>query len=302
MNIRYALFYAGGNVTALIETAVVEDKRVEVANTLLAAPELANELMEQVGFVDRSERDPNVYRMRIAGGSLCINAARSLAAYVAGREQIESFPIEISGYTGGFISAIAKPDGLNTHDVSLELRLDLLLEDPIIKSYPISLFGCELEVQVVNLMGITHVITPYECFNETLREIFLKENAGKNEQKMPELNTVFEQLYAALPFLAETSACGLIAIEVTTERMVMIRPIVKVNSQGTLFYETSCGSGSIAVALAYLTEPREGQVVDLVQPTGATIKISFSDQDIPGIVRVEGLVELTKSSSINLFE
>lgn len=52
---------------------------------------------------------------------------------------------------------------------------------------------------------------------------------------------------------------------------IKINPIVWVKDIDTLFYETACGSGSVAVCLVESYLKKQGQKIDIIQPSGLTI-------------------------------
>ena len=70
--------------------------------------------------------------------------------------------------------------------------------------------------------------------------------------------------------LVNNSAVGVMFCEKKKEK-IKINPIVWVKNIDTLFYETACGSGSIAVCIVESYLKKQGQRIDILQPSGLII-------------------------------
>jgi len=76
--------------------------------------------------------------------------------------------------------------------------------------------------------------------------------------------------------LREPDAVGVVWVDNKREKgSVAIHPVVWVRAIDTLFYETSCGSGSIAAAFAV-----GEMVLSVVQPTGQEILVERNRQSV----------------------
>lgn len=186
---------------------------------------------EQVGFLC-SPTQGCVARMEMAGGEFCGNATRAFGMLTA-REQggLNQIRVEVSGC-----------DHPVTVDVDLQAgtaRSEMPL--PVwVKTIEAEGVGATL----VHLGGIAHLVVeevkPSQEFFDRVEHIFLD---------IPGLD-----------------AYGVIFLEPQTGKMT---PLVKVPAAGTLFWEGSCGSGSLAAAIAQSQKLKDGEFAqDYVQPAG----------------------------------
>lgn len=81
--------------------------------------------------------------------------------------------------------------------------------------------------------------------------------------------------------LEESKAVGVIFCEREND-LLKINPIVWVKSINTTFYETACGSGTIAVAILEAFQKKSSQSIDIIQPYGMiiTAEVTYSNEKI----------------------
>jgi diaminopimelate epimerase len=229
------------NISVFVLDAV--EDRAETAKALMAVPSLG---AEQVGFVVppsgyRKARKPaGIWRLEMMGGEFCGNAARAFGLLVArelGLAGELSLSIEISGARGPL------PVRISTSAGTAEVDMPKPLEE-----YPVAYRGKELPAIVFE--GITQLIAPDippspETFF-AVKKIVEQKTAGRKK-----------------PF---PGALGLMFLDTAKNFM---RPAVYVYATGSLVFESSCGSGSAALAVWQSRATRDGEVLGgAAQPGG----------------------------------
>ena len=230
--ISYTLLDPTGNMTLLAETPVPEAAQPLTAKRLMALEPAA----EQVGFV--YETDDGI-GLRMAGGEFCGNASMSAGVLYLlrkGRDGGE-VTVRVSG-TPHPVTVTAKrlPDGSWQGCVEMPCPVSVGKER----------LSDGSERPVVRFPGITHVIL---------------------EKEME--RTEAENIAAAWCGELESEALGLMFLD--RERGVL-KPLVYVPSADTLFWESSCASGTTAVGAYLAAESGAAVRVPLKQP-GGTLEI-----------------------------
>lgn len=242
--VRYSILDPTGNITALVESAVEVAMQPAVAAGIMRRhPEV-----EQVGFVgpSASQNADNRLRgtLRMAGGEFCGNATMSAAALCALRAGVgergtqltvsmavsgASEPVEVllrRETDGSFAAGVHMPDALGIEPVELAFG---------------EMQGC---LSLVRMEGISHLViepsSPFFC---------LLERPEDAEQAVRQWCHALSADGLGLMFLEEGSAA---------RRMT---PLVFVPGADTVFWESSCASGSSAVGMCLAN--REGALVDL---------------------------------------
>ena len=254
--LSYALLDPTGNMTLLAETPVPEAAQPLTAKRLMALEPAT----EQVGFV--SETNDGI-GLRMAGGEFCGNASMSAAVlYLLSRGRN-------SGEVTVRVSGTPRPV-----PVTAERRPDGIWQGCVEMSSPISVrkecFSDGTERPVVCFPGITHVVLETEMRKaeaERLAQVWCRE--------------------------LESEALGLMFLD--RERGIL-KPLVYVPSADTLFWESSCASGTTAVG-AYLTAETGKEVrLPLKQP-GGTLEI---DADPDGKLILKGTVRLVRQAAVQI--
>lgn len=191
--------------------------------------------VEQCGFII-----PNDNHFQMSGGEFCGNAARSAAILFYRINGESEFEFTMSGFNGR-VKATVKFLSTNRYDV---ICIFIGLE---VKTVQVRVLGHE--ATLIDLGGIVHVV---------IEEDF-PEDEGKRKlyhrQITEDLN------------LTGRDAVGVCWIRYEKNKVFM-NPVVWVREIDSFFYESSCGSGTIAV----------GQVTgvnSVIQPTGQTIDVNF---------------------------
>lgn len=209
---------------------------------------------EQVGFLEAPENPQAVARMHMMGGEFCGNASRSFAAWLAmggksflkgGSAQVQPLTevqqqvtVEVSGNDGLLTAQIENID--SPYGCFAEIAMPL---PQFVRHGEHESLG---RYSIVGFEGIVHVVLWQREANESLFEVvkdFLQTES------------------------LDDSCFGIMFIG--NENPDHITPLVYVGAVGSLVWESSCGSGSLAVASA-LADLRKETVhrLKIAQPGG----------------------------------
>ncbi len=220
---RYRIFDPTGNVTALVEDAVEPALQPEAAAEIMRLhPEV-----EQVGFVSLSGGLPS---LRMAGGEFCGNASMSAAALLAMEKDLP-MPAVIELSVSGAPEVVA---------VRLEQRqgetFRAAVRMPAAKAVECRSFSYEVlrgELTVVQMEGISHILVePDSPFFSLLTDRAAAETAVRL-------------------WCGELKADGLGLLFLFGDSLT---PLVFVPGCDTVFWETSCASGTAAAGMALALE------------------------------------------------
>lgn len=205
--IEYTLLDPTGNMTILVTTPTPEDMQPDIALRLMELEPSA----EQTGFVGGME--PDSVTIRMAGGEFCGNAAMSAAALTAARFGLGSADITVRFKSAGIsvpVRVAASGSGM-AGTVGMPKPLSVRNVD----------FPGGMTLPVVFFPGIAHAIseTPIERIEA-------------------------EALCPGFCRFLGTEAFGLMQYD---RDRGTLTPLVYVESGGTLFWESSCASGTAAL-------------------------------------------------------
>jgi diaminopimelate epimerase len=262
---RLTIADPAGNITALIEAA--DDEPVPVASwTDAERQHIVQRVMreypdvEQAGFVlpgrngeNGDGEDPRfsssplppspLWRLEMAGGEFCGNAARSFGLFVVQKTGLcGKSTVQIT------VSGVEKPLAVlaDTQNSTAEVALP-----PPRKAGTVPFRGANLPAVIFD--GITHVII---------------EEIDKDTDKAVLTETFFAVKKSAEAALGPEPPAAFGVMFYDTER-AFLRPAVFVNGTGTFVFENSCGSGSAALAWhRALPFPDGAFCLDLQQPGG----------------------------------
>lgn len=218
-----------GNITVYVLDEVDRSRRAEVAAKIMEIEELK---CEQVGFVYPTQEGGDG-RMEMMGGEFCGNATRAFGLLVAkqmgGADHVR---IETSGC-----------DHIVTVDTDLTAGTSRAEMPTPVSITDVTVDG--VSGTLVHLGGIAHLVVEGV---EPTEEFFAK----AEEQVLDALNPI--------------DAYGVIYLDNAKGTMT---PLVKVVEPNTLVWEGSCGSGSLAAAVAQSRNAADGEFAkDYVQPAG----------------------------------
>ena len=256
VEIQYSIFDPTGNITALVESEVETGLQPSVAAEIMKRrPEV-----EQVGFV-RFAPGGEGPSLRMAGGEFCGNAAMSAAALYLlrrqGREDAPS-PLDKEETVCLRVSGAARPvevrlwaEAPDCFRAGVHMPPALGIDD---REFTYGALSGELPV--VRMEGICHIVVePDSVFWGLLSDRTAAERAVRD-------------WCAAL----SADGLGLMFLDGNTPQR-HLTPLVYVPGSGTVFWESSCASGSTAVGMY------------LAAKTGVPVDLSL--QEPGGILRVE---------------
>jgi len=226
------------NITVFVLDAVENpEERNALAKAIL---EDSGIKAEQVGFViPPTGSETALWRLEMAGGEFCGNAARSFGLYVArvkGLKGKNRFFISMSGMNEP-LQVEVDPE----HDwAAAEIPKPLLVETLVYNGRSLPLIVFE---------GITHIIAP---------------DLEPGKENFFAIKTLLEKKFSGTA--ASFPAIGVMFYDTGSRFM---RPAVYVPSAETLVFESSCGSGSAALGV-WLSRGLENSAVKypITQPGG----------------------------------
>ena len=245
---EYEILNPSGNITALVTEDVPREKYKEISNEIMKN----NPNIEQVGFLKKYSN--SIFRLEMAGLEFCGNASRAFACFLVKEKYIntEKFEISVTGYDNliGCIVEKKGEDYFSTIDLKFLKPIDDFIENKTLNDQKIS---------VVYLPGISHTFLDQRRFK------FDEDNCLKEAKKIiPQLN------------LTKLPAVGVIWFDGN-----QINPVVYVKDIDSLFYENSCGSGSIAYGIYHVyLKNRDGLFnFDVIQKNKEIVKVIIELRD-----------------------
>lgn len=287
-----------GNTTILVKSPVDTNKQAALANRLLAAESV---YAEQVGFLTVPDTGAAyTIDLRMMGGEFCGNATRSAAVYCAfagllpPNEDGSFTPmVKCSGNDRPLTCTVKKTDTENTFQA--EAQMPIPLE---IKSGTLSFSKDKIPYVAVIFQGITHYIIACEDLP-----------INSNGAPVP-LQTV----YAAIQDKLAEQALPAYGIMFYDERQKTVVPVVYVKETNSTFWEQSCASGSLAIAVATahryygdraLQDGEGGKLIDssltltLAHPDGS-LEVRITATDTGCRYFLSGLIHITTAGEAYL--
>lgn len=246
MKLRFAKIDPSGNTTILVLDPVAREQYAPLAAKLMEKTCLC---AEQVGYLETAEDPRAAARICMMGGEFCGNAGRGFAAWIAMgglgntglhelSESEKDIPFEISGHSGLLMARIKNLGQQNVCEATIDMPLPAE-----IRHGQRSDLG---DYSLVVFEGIIHAIlwdkAPDGAYVDAVRELLKEESLSDD-------------------------CFGVIFYDSYTGRMI---PIVSVGAVGSLVWESSCGSGSVAVASAVADKEEKESIenMELRQPGG----------------------------------
>ena len=266
-DIIYRIFIPGGNDTALVLGLEPDAARRKTIN---AAIMRRHPNVEQVGFVSLAPDPP---QLMMAGGEFCGNATRAAAWHFC-HGTFGQVSIQVSGTTAPLLAGITAQG-----DAWAEMPADKNL-DRIIPLTP----GFHL----VTLEGIAHVVVApaqsaaYLCLDggaaaglcpevtDVATHLCSGESRTASYLHLETAKSAARELLTRHGLLAREAA-GVMFLESAPEG-IRLHPFVHVAALGTLFAETACGSGTMAVGLTECRRLERSVDLAVTQPSGQVIR------------------------------
>lgn len=241
MKLRLVMADPAGNRTAIVLTPVPRERRAPLSRALMALPELR---AEQVGFACPPKGRDALGRLAMMGGEFCGNAARSFGLLLAAERGPgpRTVPIEISGCRE-VLWVEARPESrFSASPMPLPRAFDRLSVPELSpKALP-----------AVLLPGITHVI--------------VREAAPSP--------AAFRAVQQAAAARWDWEALGVLFLSPRGE----LTPAVAVRATGTAVFESSCASGSTALALWLARDLAQGERTFPIPQPGGTLTVRVAKE------------------------
>ena len=241
--IRYSIFDPTGNITALVESPVDESEQRAVAASIMAR----HAAVEQVGFVRLPDEKSAPAALRMAGGEFCANASMSAASLWALR--LGLCEGELSLAVSGAEDAVAVR--LKQEDESCFSAAVRMPEAREITAIPFVFEGLSGTIPLVRMEGIDHAVLTPDCPFFALRD---RPSAAEKAVR---------ELCASLGAVC----LGLLVLEGERAQR-RLTPLVYVPGSRTLFWESSCASGSAAAGMLLARQSGERTELKLIEPGG----------------------------------
>lgn len=241
--IRYSIFDPTGNITALVESPVDKSEQRAVAASIMAR----HAAVEQVGFVRLPDEKSAPAALRMAGGEFCANASMSAAALWALR--LGLCEGELSLAVSGAEDAVAVR--LKQEDESCFSAAVRMPEAREITAIPFVFEGLSGTIPLVRMEGIDHAVLTPDCPFFALRD-----RPSAAEKAVRELCASLGAVCLGLMFLEGESA------------QRRLTPLAYVPGSRTLFWESSCASGSAAAGMLLARQSGERTELELIEPGG----------------------------------
>ena len=264
MSLTYHIADPAGNVTVIVTSFIDKSEYADISRKLIDKIEGA----EQVGFLTKPLMGGDI-RLEMMGGEFCGNALRCAALYYA-KQQTQwgsgFVKTEISGCDR--VLAVWVDRSVSEAEAEMPLPVDT----------DIAMLWKTRIADAVIFDGIVHCVSCQD--HSDIKPAWLKESLR------------------SLAIQYRTSAVGLIQLD--KEKMEMT-PIVYVVSTDTMIYESSCASGSEAVAICLAEDEPDGtHTYDLNEP-GGMLQVTVAKENGSVVsVKIGGKIDLSAEKEMIL--
>jgi diaminopimelate epimerase len=275
MNHQFWKVTPSGNPTILLKAEDVPPaRRAEVANAVMSAQHIGG---EQVGYV-RLEGTP---RLDMMGGEFCLNATRAFASVLDSLGLLEragdvsSGLVEVSGVDEKVAVRVTHSgNALPFAEACLHFE-----ELPQPEHLPGGL-------RLLRVPGIAHIVQGGAVPSSSELSAFCSE---QRRALTLEGEEAVGHLWLDVPEDASTEG----------EAALDLSPVVWVRDTATLCFESACGSGTLACALA--EHARTGAVAfSITQPSGMALSVRIEKKESGFDVWVGGPSRITASGETDL--
>ena len=218
-----------GNITLFVLDPIERERRAALAAELMRR--LPDMKIDQVGFACPADADADG-RMEMMGGEFCGNATRAYGMYIA---QQKGGPSAVRLRVSGCDHVVTAQVDLKSGTARAEMPCPRSVKRVTVNGH---------EGMLVDLTGIAH---------------FVVEGVKPSEGFFRAAESIFSGI-------AGLDACGVIFLDAEKRSMT---PLVKVIETDSLVWEGSCGSGSVACAVAQSEGMENGGFsCEYIQPAG----------------------------------
>lgn len=280
ISLKITMADPAGNRTAFVETAVPPSAYASIGAALLRDTSLR---AEQVGFLCPPLRGAEG-RLIMSGGEFCGNASRSFGLLLGrqhGKQAGDTVRIEVSG-SDEILTVLLEEDGAAVSMPLPRTLLSIPLPAECLSQYTAPSFS------MPPLSASSGSISPISVSSQTLPVVVFDGIAHVIAENLLPSQTLAEQLIGLVQKQLHPDAAG--AIFLSDAQMT---PCVWVRDVGSLIWESSCGSGTLAAAVARGQSVRNGSFrLSLQQPGGILTAVLDKENDRVLCAQLSGPVSL----------
>lgn len=254
MDVNYFLCNPTGNITALVESEVKVELHSKIGEMILAKEPTC----EQVGFILPPENGSDI-TLRMAGGEFCGNATMSVAAFFCKKnglsdgEEKEVF-VRVIGTKENVRVFVKKEKGEYYGKVDMP-------KPRKIYDYKFTFESHNYIYPVVEFESISHVIIEDDV------PVYMPEQCIK--------------------YWCDSLKAKALGLMLLNKDKTALRPLVYVKEPESLTWESSCGSGTTAVA-AFLSKKSNNPVSLSLSEPGGILSVECLED---GTIKLSGKVE-----------
>ena len=282
--IEYVVMNPSGNITILVMSDVEDEEEYYfVAKKLLELEPAA----EQVGFLQYDDESDIILSM--AGGEFCGNATMSAAVYYGILHGLSDGNVVVkSSGADGLVNVHVKK--INDWEGTVEMPKPLEISEVD--------FGNDEKFPVVFFKGIAHVIIDKSCVARIARPY----DGDRPDDEFTKIN-IEEKIKEWCEFLG-VPAIGIMLCDNIDDikkiqnfdiTEVNMTPLVYVKSIDTLYWESSCASGTTAVGTYIANVMNSNGKINVRQPSGTILSI---EKTVDGKLLLTGKVKLLYKKSV----
>lgn len=261
--VEYEILNPSGNITGLVTKDTPREKYSEIANQIMSE----NPSVEQVGFLKKYS--DKIFRLEMSGLEFCGNASRAFACFLVKNNYVKDnkFQISVTGYDGLIDCFVEKKNGnfFSTIDLKFKNALINYLEKKELNGE---------EIFMINLPGISHIFLDMDKFK------FDEKNCKKDAKEI----------------IKKLNLINIPAIGVIWFKKNQIHPVVYVKDIDSLFYENSCGSGSMAFGLyqTFLKKNNGLFKFDVIQKNNEIVEVNVElENKIINSLKLSGITKFS---------
>lgn len=295
--VEYVVIDPSKNITILVTSDVDENDYALVAKKLLEMEPNA----EQVGFLKLKEKNNSVSLksveecdiiLNMAGNEFCGNATMSAAVYNGIENGLRDSEVVVKA------SGVDEPVRVHVKKLSSDDEWEGIVEMPRALTIKEIDFGNGEKFSVVFFKGIAHIIIdnnsgarkayPYDVPEA---KIYLEKKIKEwcDFLKVPALGVMVISGFAMhSPYAEADDICHY-------DGEVVMTPLVYVKSIDTLYWESSCASGTTAVGVYVADRIKKEVEIDVKQPSETVLSI---EKTIDGKLLLAGKVNLLYKKSV----
>lgn len=269
MKLRTVIADPAGNITAYVLDPVDKDQHIEIAQKLI---NLSEYKIEQVAF-EKKPYDSEGY-IEMMAGEFCGNATRSYGLYLMKTNKTKD-PKKALVRISGSEEVLSVETDDNLSEATVEMPPILGINEIITKASGV--------LPIVKMEGISHVIALVDDIDSV--------NTDTGSIKEPSQSIyLWDVLLEELKNLVDDEAFGIIYYDL---KKGMMKPLIWIGGTGTAIWESSCGSGTVALAGYLNRENNDDFDQSFIEPGGVLqVKRRNGTLKLGGPVSISEVMEI----------